>query len=161
MRRVREAGKSGDAVDRSVKYQFGPLGGPGIRKCFGLQPASYDQFGGFLDHCHWRVPRLKWAHPSSRVQFILHMRVTVACAAHKSCAANNLAARMLGDEFLTAQTILCGKHGAMIEVMSNRCKGFLDLPCLCRNDREITVRNFFRTRRGLKRDMKFVLAAHT
>src|SRR5882762_8600901 len=150
MRRVRQAGKSGDTVDRSVEDQFGPLRGPGIRKCFGLQPASYDQFGGFLDYRDWRVPRLKRAHPSGRVQFILHVRVTVARAAHKGCAANNMSARMLGDEFLTAQTILCGKHSAVSEAMSDRCKRFLDLPGFCRNDREVTVRNFFRARRGLK-----------
>ena len=107
------------------------------------------------------MPRFKRAHPSSRIQLVLHVRVAVSRPAHESCAANNLPARMLGDDLFAAQTILCRKHNPLIEVMSNRRKGFLDLPCLRGHDGEVAVRNFCRTPRGLKRNVELMFPADT
>src|SRR5260370_39536049 len=98
MRGVRQSGKSGDRVDGSVEDQLGPLCRPSVVERFGLQSACYDQVSSLLDYGKGRVARFKRAHPGSRIQLVLNVRVNVSRAAHEGRAANQLPARMFDDD---------------------------------------------------------------
>src|SRR5216684_3451626 len=108
MRRVRQARQSGDAIYRRIKNQLGPLRGAGVFERLGFESGRVDEIGGFLDNGEWRAGRLERAHPGWSVEFILHVGVAVARAAHESGGPDDVAARESSNDFFAADSVLGG-----------------------------------------------------
>ena len=91
VRRVRQLGQRGDGVHRRVEDQLRPLRRTSIVQSFGLQSRCIDQCGQFFDQLEGRVCRLERPHPGRSIEFVVHVIVGKARAAHEGGAANHVA----------------------------------------------------------------------
>ncbi len=103
------------------------------------------------------MPRFERPEPRS-IKFVLHMRVAVFRSAHECSTANDLAARVFGNDLFTAKSVLCRKHAAGIELGADLRHRLFHLRRLGCDNSQIALRNFVRVRGRLERGMKIVLA---
>src|SRR5208282_5300533 len=120
--RVRQACQSGHTIHRGIKNQLGPLRGTGVFERLGFEAAGDDKIRIFFDYGEWRTGWLKGSHPGRSVEFILHVRVAVARAAHESGGAEDVTAREGSDDFFAADSVLGGENGSSIEAAAYRAK---------------------------------------
>src|ERR1019366_3022676 len=95
----RQAGQGGHAVHRGIKNQFGPLCRTGVFERLGFEAAGDDEIRSFFDDREWRAGGLEGTDPGWSVEFILHVCVTVARAAHESGGAEDVTVREGSDDF--------------------------------------------------------------
>ena len=92
------------------------------------------------------VARLEWADPCCRIEFQLHMRVAMLCAAHKSCAPNDLSARVSRDDLFAAKPVLRRDHRALIETVADQRDRVLHLRRFGGHDAEFAIGQLIRLR---------------
>src|ERR1039458_3909915 len=122
VRRVRQAGQGGHAVHRGIKNQFGPLCRTGVFERLGFEAAGDDEIRSFFDDREWRAGGLEGTDPGWSVEFILHVCVTVARAAHESGGAEDVTVREGSDDFFTPDSVLSGEDGSVIEAATHQAK---------------------------------------
>src|SRR5579863_2550702 len=86
------------------------------------------------------------------------MRVAMLCAAHKSCASNDLSARVSRDNLFAAKPVLRRDHSTLIETVTDQRDRVLYLGSFCCHNAEIAIGKLIRLRCCLERHMKLTLS---
>ena len=128
----------------ALKINFDHCAGRASCSASALSPPCTRRSAASLDHGVWRVSRLEGSKPGRRVQFVLDMGIAVPGSAHESGSADNVSTRVLGDDFLAAQTVLGGNQCSLIKSLPCCSDRLLHLRRLGSDDPEIEVRQFTR-----------------
>src|SRR5713101_5093586 len=160
MEAVRQFRQRGNDVDRGIENQLGPLRRPRVLQSDSLDTGRADQLGNFLNDCDRRIRRLERTHPCRCVEFVLNVRVAVALATHKRCAANHESFSEVRDNFFTAEAVLRGENGAFFEKMGNRPHSFHGLRGFAGNNAQIEFRQSARLMRGMQLCVKLMRSGY-
>src|SRR6266852_339679 len=150
----------GNEVDRGIENQLGPLRRPRVLQSDSLETGRADQLGCFLNDSEGRLCRFERTHPCCGVEFVLHMCVGVARAAHKRCAANDKSFCKVGNNLFAAEAVLRGKDSALFEKVRDGPHGVHGLRGFAGNNAQIEFRQSARLMRGMQLCVKLMRSGY-